>query len=49
MRSGPAQATVRDLYAKKDLGLFSSNFTAIVPYHGVLALKLTPSKYVDKL
>lgn len=38
---------MRDLYAKKDLGLFSSNYTAIVPYHGVLALKLTPSKYVD--
>ena len=44
---GAAQATVRDLYAKKDLGLFSSNYTAIVPYHGVVALKLTPSKYVD--
>lgn len=36
--------TVRDLYAKKDLGLFTHNFTAVIPYHGVLALKLTPSK-----
>ena len=42
----PNQATVRDLYAKKDLGLFTHNFTAVVPYHGVMALKLTPSKYV---
>ena len=38
---------MRDLYAKKDLGLFSSNFSAVVPFHGVLALKLTPSKYVQ--
>ncbi|CAK0737181.1 hypothetical protein CVIRNUC_000868 [Coccomyxa viridis] len=40
-------ATVRDLYAKKDLGLFTRNFTWIVPQHGVLAIKLTPSKYVN--
>ena len=40
------QATVRDLYAKKDLGLFTHNFTWIVPQHGVLAIKLTPSKCV---
>ena len=38
------QATVRDMYAKKDLGLFTGNFTAVVPDHGVVALKLTPSK-----
>lgn len=38
------QATVRDMYTKKDLGLFTHNFTAVIPYHGVLALKLTPSK-----
>lgn len=39
-----AQATVRDLYNKKDLGLFTGNFTAVVPDHGVMAIKLTPSK-----
>ena len=43
------QATVRDLYAKKDLGLFTHNFTWIVPQHGVLAIKLTPSKCVSPL
>ncbi|EIE26102.1 glycoside hydrolase [Coccomyxa subellipsoidea C-169] len=44
---GDMAVTVRDLYAKKDLGLFTHNFTAVIPYHGVLALKLTPSKYVN--
>ena len=39
------QATVRDLYAKKDLGLFTDNFTWVIPDHGVIAIKLTPSKY----
>ena len=43
------QVTVRDLYNKKDLGLFTHNFTAVIPYHGVLALKLTPSKCVPVL
>lgn len=38
---------MRDLYAKKDLGLFTHNFTWIVPQHGVLAIKLTPSKCVS--
>ena len=38
------QATVRDLYQKKDLGLFTGNFTMVVPDHGVMAIKLTPSK-----
>jgi hypothetical protein len=47
MHAPVQQATVRDLYAKKDLGLFTHNFTAVIPYHGVLALKLTPSKYVS--
>lgn len=41
---GGLQATVRDLYAKKDLGLFTSNFTWVIAEHGVMAIKLTPSK-----
>ena len=38
------QATVRDLYQKKDLGVFTGNFTVVIPDHGVMAIKLTPSK-----
>ncbi|MGW1342937.1 X2-like carbohydrate binding domain-containing protein [Kribbella sp. NPDC002412] len=38
-------ATVRDLWAKKDLGQFASGFTANdVPIHGVRLLKVTPQK-----
>ncbi|GAA2511158.1 X2-like carbohydrate binding domain-containing protein [Winogradskya humida] len=36
-------ATVRDLWARKDLGRFSAKFTAAdVPIHGVRLLKVTP-------
>ncbi|HET6294770.1 MAG TPA: X2-like carbohydrate binding domain-containing protein [Kribbella sp.] len=38
-------ATVRDLWARKDLGQFSSSYTAaLVPPHGVRLLKVTPQK-----
>jgi alpha-galactosidase len=38
-------ATVRDLWARKDLGQFASGFTATdVPIHGVRLLKVTPQK-----
>ena len=43
-RLAVVQATVRDLYQKKDLGLFTGNFTVVIPDHGVMAIKLTPSK-----
>jgi alpha-galactosidase len=33
-------ASVRDLWEKRDLGLFNSNFTAQVPKHGVVLLKV---------
>jgi len=43
-RAPAAQATVRDLYLRKDLGEFTGAFTGLVPTHSVLALKLTPSR-----
>jgi alpha-galactosidase len=33
-------ATVRDLWAQKDLGKFKNSFTATVPKHGVVLIKL---------
>ena len=36
------QATVRDLYRRKELGVFQGSFTGAVLLHGVLALKVTP-------
>ena len=36
------KATVRDLYARKDVGNFTGSFTGAVPTHGALALKITP-------
>jgi alpha-galactosidase len=33
-------ASVRDLWEKKDLGVFNSSFTAQVPKHGVVLLKV---------
>ncbi len=35
-------ATVRDLWAKKDLGKSTATFTAKVPSHGVAMLRITP-------
>lgn len=36
-----ATATVRDLWARKDLGTFTGNFTTTVPSHGVSFVKVT--------
>ncbi|NIO49787.1 MAG: hypothetical protein GTN73_10195, partial [Candidatus Aminicenantes bacterium] len=33
---------VRDLWAKKDLGRFQNSFSAVVPSHGVVMVKITP-------
>jgi len=33
-------ASVRDLWEKRDLGVFNSSFTAQVPKHGVVLLKV---------
>jgi alpha-galactosidase len=33
-------ARVRDLWSHKDLGSFSANYTAEVPRHGVILLKV---------
>jgi alpha-galactosidase len=38
--SGPAQ--VRDLWAHADLGSFSDRFSATVPAHGVVMVRITP-------
>jgi alpha-galactosidase len=35
-------ATVRDLWARKDLGRFEKSFTTSVPKHGVVMIKVTP-------
>ena len=34
--------TVRDLWRQKDLGTFTGAFESVVPYHGVLLVKITP-------
>ena len=40
--SSLTRATVRDLYARADIGVFTGAFPAAVPLHGVLALRVTP-------
>jgi alpha-galactosidase len=37
----PASVQLRDLWARKDLGVFQESFTATVPRHGVVMLKAT--------
>lgn len=37
------QATVRDLYAEKDIGRYAEHFTALVEPHGVVAVTITPA------
>ena len=39
-----AQATVRDLHAEKDVGVFAEAFTAGVNIHDVVMVKITPLK-----
>jgi len=36
------KAVVRDLWRQKDLGTFDGSFTATVPYHGAILVRLTP-------
>jgi len=37
---GPQSASVRDLWGRKDLGTFTANFSAKVPKHGVVLIKV---------
>jgi hypothetical protein len=37
-----ASATVRDVWQRSDLGTFSAEFSALVPGHGVVMLRLAP-------
>jgi alpha-galactosidase len=39
---GGLSVSVRDLWAKKNLGKFTGKFTAPVPSHGVVAVKVSP-------
>lgn len=39
------QVMVRDLYKERDMGHYTGMMTELVEAHGVLALKLTPTKY----
>jgi len=39
-----AQATVRDLHAEKDVGVFAEAFTAGVDIHDAVMVKITPLK-----
>lgn len=39
------QVTVRDLYKERDCGRFKGSFEDLVDAHGVLALKLTPTRF----
>ncbi len=36
------QATVRDLWARRNVGTFSSSFSAAVPRHSDITLRITP-------
>lgn len=38
------EVTVRDLWRQKDLGNFTNNFQADIPYHGVKFVKVMPKK-----
>jgi alpha-galactosidase len=38
-----AQADVRDLWARSDLGKFTSQYSVTVPSHGSALVKVTPS------
>ena len=40
----PLQVVVRDIYKERDIGRFTGAFSDIVEAHGVLALRLTPTK-----
>jgi len=35
---------VRDLWRQRDVGTFESSYSAVIPYHGVALIKLTPVK-----
>jgi alpha-galactosidase len=39
-----SKQVVRDLWRQKNLGTFSGQFQAVIPRHGVVLVKLTPSK-----
>lgn len=41
---GGSKYAVRDLWEHKDLGVFSGQFSATVPMHGVVLVKLTVSQ-----
>ena len=40
------QVVVRDVYKERDIGRFTGSFTDIIEAHGVLALRLTPVRWV---
>ena len=40
------QATVRDLFKERNLGVFSGSFTSVVDNHGVIVLKISPTRQV---
>jgi len=42
LRLGSPQATVRDLWRHQDLGTFTDHFSATVPAHGVVMIRVMP-------
>lgn len=46
---GIGQVMVRDIYKGRDIGLFRGTYRDVVDAHGVLALKLTPTRWVPEL
>ncbi|CAF4367300.1 unnamed protein product, partial [Rotaria sordida] len=43
--SNDQAAVVRDLWARKDLGIFTGSFTSpSINYHSVIMLKITPTR-----
>ena len=44
-----AQATVRDLFKERNLGVFSGSFTSVVDNHGVIVLRISPTRQVSHM
>lgn len=43
-----SSAEVRDLYARQSLGVFTGAYTAQVPLHGVVVLRVTPLRAAER-
>jgi len=49
LKSAGSKALVRDLWIKKDAGVFTDSYSVSVPAHGAAFLKVTPEKFITKI